>query len=391
MKYDVIVVGSGPAGAAAAANLARRGRGVLLLDREAFPREKACGGGVPPGSVGLLNDLGLADKIRGAGFYPIHGIRIGSPRLCIWETDFRPSRASAQFYVVQRARFDHLIHQHAVESGAEFVRTNASGVICENGRAVGVRATTSGADTKYYGRVVFAADGATSVITRALNPEYRQHPRHGAVAIRAYVEGIEILPHRVEFYFYRRFVPGYAWVFPLGEGRANIGVMMRTDRLMKRKLRLQELLSEFLEIPLIKSRLRPGYKIDKTSAWQLGFGSNRPPRRAFDGALSIGDAACVVDPLTGEGIHNALVSARIAAGVADRALDRGDTSYRALSEYDELIEESLGGSLKRSYHVQKWVGAAPWWVDLLFLLANANKRRFGSFLDRMSSDFVIDF
>ena len=114
-------------------------------------------------------------------------------------------------------------------------------------------------------------------------------------------------------------------------------------------------------------------------------------QRVFDGALAIGDAACLVDPLTGEGIHNALVSARIAAVVTDKAIRTGDTSRRGLAEYGDLVEESLGGSMKRSYTVQRWVGLAPWWVDLLFMFANANKRRFGSFLDRMSSDFVIDF
>lgn len=391
MKYDVIVVGSGPAGAAAAADLAQRGRGVLLIDREVFPRDKACGGGVPPGSVKLLNDLGLGDTIRGAGFYPIHGIRIGSPRLRLWETDFRPRDESARFYVVTRSRFDQLIHQYAVESGAVFLRANVAEPVLEDGRVVGVRTVSGGAVSRYDGRVVIAADGAASVVTRALDAGFKRRPRDGAVAVRAYVEGLEILPHRVEFYFFRRFVPGYAWVFPLGEDRANVGVMIRTDRLLKKALRLHELLSEFLDIPLIKKRLRGGYRIENTAAWQLRFGSNRPEQRAFDGALAIGDAGGLVDPLTGEGIHNALVSARIAAAVADRAIQAGDVSRRALAEYDELVEESLGGSLKRSYNVQKWVGMAPWWVDLLFMFANANKRRFGSFLDRMSSDFVIDF
>jgi geranylgeranyl reductase family protein len=363
---------------------------VLLLDRRSFPREKACGGGVPPGTVEILNDLGMGEKIRGAGFYPVSGIRIGSPHGHIWETEFKPKRAHVQFYVARRDRFDAIIKEHAVESGATFLQANVKAPGFEDGRVTGVWAVVDGRETEISGRVVIASDGATSTLARALRSGAGHPARHRAVAVRAYVEGIDLLPHRVEFYFYKRFVPGYGWIFPLGESRANVGVVVRADRYIKNKLRLQELLYELLALPPVKGRLDPGYRVEGTATWQLTFAPNRPVRRAFDGALLVGDAGSFVDPLTGEGIHNALVSARIAAGVVSDALGRAQTSPRSLAEYDARCESALGGSLKRSYHVQKWVGLAPWWVDLLFMFANANRRVFGSFLNRMSTDFVID-
>lgn len=390
MEYDAIIVGAGPAGSTAAADLALRGHKVALFDRQAFPREKTCGDGIPPGTIGALNELGMGEKIRAAGFYPIHAIRIGSPSGRVWETQFKAKRPGAQFYVAPRERFDTLIYERAVEAGAEFIRADVRGPLFDDDRVVGVRAAVDGREAAYRSRVVIAADGATSVIGRALHPQFKGPAKHRAVAVRAYVDGIELLPHRVEFYFDKRFIPGYAWVFPMGGRRANVGVFVSVDALRRKKVALKELLREFLDFPAIKMRLDSNHSIERAGAWQLGFGTNRPVRRAFNGALLAGDAGSLVDPLTGEGIHNAVYSARIAAGVVSEALRNGDVSPRALSEYDDRCEAALGNSLKRSYYVSRLTALAPWWVDVLFLLANANRRRFGSFLNRMSTDFVVD-
>jgi geranylgeranyl reductase family protein len=386
---DVMVVGAGPAGASAACALARRGVDVLLIDRKEFPRDKTCGDGVPPGSIEILNDLGMGDKIRAAGFYPIHGIRIGAPAGRTWETSFRAKRDGAQFYVAPRAQFDSLIQSHAVESGARFLQGGVKAPIEENGRVTGVRAVANGRAAELRSQVVIGADGATSAVARALRPTTRSPEHHRSIAIRAYVDGIETLPNRVEFYFYKRFVPGYGWVFPLGRERANVGVVMRADKYRSAGASLRELMTEFLASPAVASRLRPGHRVDNVESWQLPNGAVDRFRNAFDGALLVGDAASLVDPLTGEGIHNALVSAKIAAEVIGGAIERGDTSMKSLSEYDRRCGRVLGPPLRRSYRIQSWVARAPWWVDLLFSMADAAPRQFEAFLNRMSSDFVV--
>jgi geranylgeranyl reductase family protein len=362
----------------------------LLLDRKVFPRDKTCGDGVPPGSIEILNALGMADKIRSAGFYPINGIRIGSPSGGTWETAFRPKRTGAEFYVAPRAQFDALIQSHAVESGARFVEADVRRVLIENDRVVGVVAVVDGRETAFRARAVIGADGATSAIARSLQTDVKRPERDRSVAIRAYVDGIETLPNRVEFYFYRKFVPGYGWIFPLGPDRANVGVIMRVDRYRRAGATLEELLESFLKTPAVEGRLHRGHRRERAAAWQLPNGSRRPSRKSFPGALLVGDAAALVDPLTGEGIHSALVSARIAAEVAARAVDAGDASHSALSEFDRRCDAALAGLLRRSYFISRSVALAPWWVDLLFALANANPRRFESFLNRSSTDFVVD-
>ena len=394
---DVIVVGAGPAGSTAACILARRGLDVLLLDRKTFPRDKTCGDGFPPGSIEILNTLGLGDKIRAAGFYPIHGIRLGSPSGRTWETSFQPKRDGAQFYIAPREQLDAIVQGYAVECGARFLQANVRGPLVESGRVVGVRTSVNGSDTEFTSHVVIGADGATSAIGRALRSDGKRPDKSRSVAVRAYVDGIETLPHRAEFYFYKRLVPGYGWILPLGPDRANIGVVMRVDRLQATreakmpgpKSTLESLLDWFMNSPAVCKRLKPNYDREHVAAWQLANGSHRPEQRAFDGALLVGDAAALVDPLTGEGIRNALLSATLAAGVVMASIKRRDTTYSMLSEYDRLCDAQLVRQLRRSYHIQKWVTLAPWWVDLLFAMAGTWPRRTLSIINRVSSDFVV--
>jgi len=389
LDADVIVEGAGPAGSAVACDLARRGVDVLLLDREAFPRDKTCGDGVPPGSIEILNALGMGDKIRSAGFYPIRGIRIGSPSGRTWDAAFRAKRAGAEFYVAPRREFDALIQGHAVESGARFERAAVKSPVFDGDRVVGVRVEGNGRERRLESRIVVAAGGATSAIARALRPGPKPPGRHRSVAIRAYVEGIETLANRVEFYFDKAFLPGYGWVFPLGADRANVGVIVRVDRYRKGAASLEELMTRFLESRAIGGRLKRGYRVENRRSWQLPNGSGRPARKAYDGALLVGDAASLVDPLTGEGIHNALVSSRVAASVIGEAISAGDPSFSRLAAYDARCGEALGPLLVRSSRVQSWVARAPWWVDLLFSVADANPSQTESILNRLSSDFVV--
>jgi geranylgeranyl reductase family protein len=389
LDADVIVVGAGPAGSTAACILARRGLHVLLLDRKTFPRDKICGDGFPPGSIEIFNSLGLGDKIRAAGFYPIHGIRLGSPSGRTWETSFQPKRDGAQFYIAPRVQLDAIVQAHAVEYGARFLQANVRGALVEDGRVVGVRASVNGSDTEFTSHVVIGADGATSVIGRALRPNGKRPEKSRSVAVRAYVDGIETLPYRVEFYFYKRLVPGYGWIFPLGPKRANVGVLMRADKMRESNTTLEGLLDWFMDIPSIRERLAPGYIRQPTAAWQLANGTHKPEQKSFDGALLVGDAAALVDPLTGEGIRSALLSATLAADVVMTSIERRDTTYSMLSEYDRLCDAQLGYQLRRSYHIQKWLAIAPWWVDMLFAMAGTWPRRTLSIINRVSSDFVV--
>lgn len=387
-RFDVIIVGAGPAGSTAAASLARRGRSVLLLDRAEFPRDKVCGDGIPPGTVGILNDLGMTEALRDAGFQRIDSLRLVSARGRDWRLDFKPRRDGADFFIAPRLRFDELLRSHAVTHGAVFQRAHVRAPILDSGRVVGVRADVDGVERELRAHIVMGADGATSAVARALVP--RKPPEsHRAVAIRAYLSGFRAMPRTVEFHFGARYAPGYAWVFPLGDTSANVGVIVRTDRFKRRGVPIDELLREFVEGDELRGRGASAGSLKDVATWQLPLAIPGRRRCAFDGAMLIGDAAHLVDPLTGEGIHNAVVSASLAADVADRALEAGDVSFAALAAYENRLGRELGRLIQRSYRSQKYFTAYPPALETLFVLAGANRGRVTRWLNRVSTDFRV--
>ncbi len=389
MTRDVVIVGAGPAGSTAAAALARRGRDVLLLDRAAFPRDKPCGDGIPPGTVAILNGLGMGPALEGAGFHPIRGIRLVSARGRDWRVSLRPRRPREDFFIAPRFAFDDLIRRHAVSCGAEFRVAGVRGIIREHGRVTGVRVVADGVETSIPAHIVIGADGATSGVARELLPSKPlAHDR--AVAIRAYVDGIDTLSGFVELHWSAQYAPGYAWIFPMGKSAANVGVIVRADWFKRRGESLDALLDGFLHSPDVALRIGPRAEIRDRATWQLPYATPEAPARAFDGAMLVGDAGRFVDSLTGEGIHHAVASAVIAAEVADGALTRGDVSRAALAPFDTRCDRELGPLIRRSYAVQKHLAVHPRLVEGVFVLGNLGRGALASWLNRMSTDFVVE-
>ncbi|HOU40142.1 MAG TPA: NAD(P)/FAD-dependent oxidoreductase [Promineifilum sp.] len=369
-EHEVIVVGAGPGGATAATALAQAGRDVALLDRQRFPRDKICGDAVSLGAIRIMNDLGMADKIAAARargeFYPLDGMRLVAPSGHTLHMDFHPGSVGEDSYVAPRLYYDAVIQQHAIDSGACFEQAEVEAPLLVDGRVVGVRARRNGAVHEYRAPLVIAADGVTSTIMRQLRPETEQHvDMHRAVALRAYIEGMEIFPHKVEFFLYEEVLPGYAWIFSAGDGLANVGLGMRLDVFRRNRHNLKKMLHDFLDMPAIRPRLREGHTVRDMAIWQLSFGSQKGLQYAFDGALLVGDAAGFINPLTGGGIHNALISALLAAETADEALRRGDVSRAGLQVYEERCRETMWSGMRTSFFYQRFLMNYPMLVDRL--------------------------
>ena len=385
---DVIVVGAGPGGSTAAAALARRGRNVLLLDAAAFPRDKPCGDGIPPGTVGILNDLGCGDSLRAANFAPVRAIRLVSARGRDFQLDFKPKRDDAEFLIAPRVQFDDLLRRHAVRSGARFEQARVRAPVFDGQRVAGVVAKNDRDERELRAKVVIGADGATSVLARSLaRPKVPETER--GVAIRAYLDGIATLPSTVEFHFLGPLSPGYGWIFPLGERRANVGVIMRTDRFKRRGASLEALLERFLDSPDVRARIGPGAAPVDIATWQVPYATPASARRAFDGAMLVGDAGHFVDSVTGEGIHHAVVTGAIAAEVADEAIASPGRASEILKTFDDRCERAVGRLIRRSYRAQKYVVAHPVLLESLFIAARSGRGRVISWLNANSSDFLI--
>ncbi|MBK8988648.1 MAG: NAD(P)/FAD-dependent oxidoreductase [Chloroflexi bacterium] len=391
-EHEVIVVGAGPAGATTATLLAQRGHDVLLLDRQSFPRDKICGDGVPMGVIEIMGRMGMEGKVAAAeaqgNFNRINQMRLVSPKGHTLDAPLHLGRHGEHSYVAPRMVIDAMLQEHAVESGADFQAAQAQEPILENGRVVGVRAKVGGngrAQTvDLRARLVIGADGVTSVIARALRPKQEQHtPEHKAVALRAYIEDIEEVPNTVEFYLYEDIAPGYAWIFNLGNGRANIGLGMRLDQFRQGKHKLEELLKDFLAMPEIKKRLKQGGQLRDVATWQLNFGSQEGLRFAFDGALLVGDAAGFINPITGGGIHNGMISAELAAKTAHEALTAGSVALSQLKVYEYRCRNELLPGLRRAYNYQRLLMRFPPLIDLLIQRGRKNSELVKIFLSKL--------
>jgi menaquinone-9 beta-reductase len=183
-EREIIVAGAGPTGATAALALRQQGHDVLLIDRQTFPRDKPCGDGIPVGVTEILYDLGLKAPFDQADFYRIDKVRLISPAGHVYESKMKKGRQEARAHVIPRLQFDALLQEQAVRAGVEFCQARIKEPIIENGQVKGVRANGSQGLQEIRARLVLAADGATSVISRALQPQ-RPPDVHRAVALRA--------------------------------------------------------------------------------------------------------------------------------------------------------------------------------------------------------------
>lgn len=374
---QVAVIGGGPSGSALAAQLARNNHDVHIFDWQRFPRDKACGDGIPARAIEALYLLGMKDRILEREFYPVNQLLIGSLKGHIIRAQIPDyGDYGALSYIIPRLEFDEMIFRHAIDSGVKYHQAKATDLEFEGNQVVGVHVKDDQGKRLVQTRLVVGADGALSRVAKSLGVEIGQiHAEHRAVAGRWYVDNMEVIPQTSEFYFPEEMLPGYAWIFPNGErdgsGSANVGVGMRLDRynLTKKNRSLDDLLDFFIGMPNVGSRFNKA-EIHDESVWQLNFGSREDVKRAYNGAALIGDAAWLINPVTGGGIANALESARyLAETVNDVLLNDPDSLMPVpeleLAPFERKIERNIVSGLKRAALIQRFATDHPHFSDVL--------------------------
>ncbi len=342
---DVIVVGAGPGGSTAAAHLARAGVRVLLLEKTTFPREKVCGDGLTPRAVKSLLSLGVDT----AEWPQNKGLRIfgGKHQL---ELDW-PELASYPSYGLVRPRvdFDEVLARTAQKSGAILREaTTVSGPLRDErtGRIVGVN-IKGGSSLR--APIVLAADGVSARTALGAGIEKRDDRPLG-VAVRGYLESKErtndpYLESHLELWDgprgEGRLLPGYGWVFGVGDGTVNVGLGILNTSEAFGNVDYKDLLRRWLNgVPDLAGIELSG----PVRGGALPMGFNRQPHYR-DGLLLIGDAAGAVNPFNGEGIAYAMETAETAADIVIQALARpaGPAREQALSAYPEALSARYGG------------------------------------------------
>lgn len=373
MEYDAIVVGGGPAGSVAAMYLKKAGKNVILLDKADFPRDKTCGDAQGRKAANIIQELGLWEKFEKIEGQDIYGIILSSPDGTQIEFDIESDRNKpSPGYVHKRMVFDDFLFESAKER-VDTKNFTVTDVIVEDEQVKGVIGKNeNGEEEELRAKIVLGADGAHSVVARKFELD-KNPPEHFITALRGYYKNIEGLSDKIELHMIDSLIPGYFWIFPLPNKEANVGVGMIIKDMNKKKINLKEaMLKEIAENPLFKERFSNAELDGDIKGWSLPIASYH--RKNYgNGFLLIGDAAGLIDPLTGEGIGNGMISGRIAAGIATEAIDNNDPSEKFLEKYDKELWDVIGEEIKKNYKLQRLGARFPILMNKMMNKAKNNE------------------
>lgn len=370
-QADVIVVGAGPAGASTAYHLAQAGVDVLLLEKAVFPRDKICGDGLTPRAVKQL--VGMGFDLDGPGWMKNKGLRIvgAGHRLELpWPelTSFPPYGA-----VRTRMDLDETLARHAEKAGARLVeRTAVTGPVLDgSGRVVGVtakpvddRGRRTGDEVTYRAPVVVACDGVSSRMATAMGLERREN-RPMAVAVRAYYRTPRHDDPWMESWLElwdgkpgeSNLLPGYGWIFGLGDGTANVGLGILNTSAAFQHVDYKDLLVRWLANTPEEWGFRDENLVGTIRSAALPMGFNRKPHYTR-GMLLVGDSGGMVNPFNGEGIDYALEAGHMAADTILQALalPEGPARERVLQGYAAALDAAYGGYFTLGRVFAKMIG-----------------------------------
>jgi len=387
--FDAIIVGGGPGGSAAAGYLAQSGHRVLLLEKDIWPRDKTCGDAVGGKSLSHIEMLGVRADLEATPTFRVDGILFSSPNghevlIPLPEEEVESREAG---YALPREQFDTILFRHS----AGLVQDGGGAVIQDftvteiltsedDAQIIGVAGFVGGKRSgnpalTFSAKISVGAGGYNCPIARkivGIHGEPMVDKSHYCGGFRQYWTGVK--PPKgiswdgdkgpIELHFIDGIIPGYFWIFPLANGVTNVGIGMVLSEMDKQSVKLKALQEYAItEHPHFKARFSDAELVEGTSkGWQLPFGSPRknppsyqPRRVAMAGALCVGDAASLVDPFSGEGIGNALLSAKIVADLFTAATEEERVGEILAERYHQTLWEHLEPELTNSYKIQRLV------------------------------------
>jgi len=342
-SYDVLVIGAGPAGSIAAKTAAEKGLDVLLIEkRQEIGDPVRCAEGVSKQYLKKhveIDKKWICADLKGSRIYAPDGTKI----------EMAEEIAGGEVgYVLERKIFDRALAENAAKAGAEVrVKTRATGLIIEDDFIKGARLMHLGKEYDVHAKIVIGADGVESKVGRWAGIDTSLKPADIETCVQYLVAGIGINQEYCEFYIGIEIAPGgYVWIFPKGEGKANVGIGILGSKIGKFKPRPVDYLNTFLEkkfpnariVEMIFGGVPVSGSIEKTSA---------------NGLMLIGDAARQSDPVTGGGILNAMDAGKMAGEAAFAAISAGDVSLEKLEDvYEKRWRATTGHALDLSLIVK---------------------------------------
>jgi menaquinone-9 beta-reductase len=390
--YDIVIIGAGPAGTTCALMLAHTGLKIAVIDKAVFPRDKICGDALSGNVMNTLKRLpgNIFDKFTNDFIdkLPSLGIKFIAPNLNSIDIPFSGTDVACNVsnhnppgYISKRIDFDNFLFQQLRNYSNISVFENCR---IENILYSGNSVIAESSDKSFTSRIIIGADGANSIVAKNRNPKPEtQNLKHETrnsehcIGLRAYYKNVTFPnpPNNdnfIELYFLKDILPGYFWLFPLPDNTANVGIGMLSDHVRKKKINIKSTMLSIIEShTLISPRFKDAVQTDEFKAFPLPLCTGRMPASG-ERFLLLGDAASLIDPFTGEGIGNAMLSGRIAAEHITECFRSNDFSAPMLYNYDIKLYNKIRKEINISRIMQK-LSYHPFLFNLVVNKASKNK------------------
>ena len=367
-NFDIIIVGAGPAGCAAACYAAEEGFRVLLLEKDEFPRDKVCGDAVGGKALKHLQELRILNDLEKIPHFIFDSVIFSNTKNEKVKINIKKNEVNG--YVIPRMEFDWILFKEAtkkVEEKKGYVIQNfrvTDLLIDAQNRISGIKGKSESEKKEFNSSIVIGAGGVNCPVAKnvisEINGENFIDREHWSTSYREYwknVGGVKYGKGAIEFHYVDGVIPGYFWIFPVDDKTCNVGLGITLKDYKNKELKLKEL-QEYIINEKFKDRFVGAELVkDSGKGWQLPLGSPRKNklklRRMFgNGCLLVGDAGSLVDPLTGEGIGNALLSSKIA--IKHYKTNMENFNLECGKNYQNEIWNVLGKELTNSYKIQNY-------------------------------------
>lgn len=359
----MIICGAGPAGSTCALALADSGLKVAVIEQHRFPRDKICGDAVAAYVPDVLSTIHPRFRNALNAFtdrQPVNICRLVAPNLKHIDITYSKSGFISKRLVWDNFLFDLASQQNNISF---FLDHHVSDVSVDQSRQ-GV--TVHANDTMFRARIVIGCDGAHSVVKKKMT-DTRLNLSHHAGAVRAYYRGVTgICPSTFELHFMKGLLPGYFWIFPLNDNMANVGLGLLSAKVSERRYPLRESLDNMIRsVPYIATRFEKAELVGKIEGFGLPLGSRKVPLSG-ERFMLCGDAGSLIDPLSGEGIGQAMVSGRYAGWHAKKCFEENDFSSSFMRQYDAQVYRKFWKRHRKNHWIQRMIADRDWLFNGIF-------------------------
>ena len=357
----ILIAGAGPAGIACSMVLSKNKIDHIIIDKQNFPRDKICGDALSGKVVQELNkiDPSYVDEISkiATQYSGSYGVRFFAPNGKMLDVPFsnHPDKLKqAPGFIATRLNFDNFLFS---KLNREFVTVHENTSLEKVRRSENQLVAKLNQSGNFYEEsfdLIIGAEGDRSIVGKELLPHKKEN-KHYCAGLRVYYENVsDAHPNNfIELHFLKELLPGYFWIFPMNDGTVNVGVGMLSSFVSKRKINLRNVLEDIIEHhPTISKRFVNARPISRIQGWGLPLGSAKK-KISDDNVMLIGDAASLIDPFTGEGIGNAILSGRLAGELIVKAVNENRFDAKFLSAFEANVYSKLSSEINLSHKMQK--------------------------------------